>query len=87
MTLAPKLEGELANFCSNVTFQVKCCFDNVLADAFYCYLMLLLSCWYMFDSRTLSSCLTSAAISLADTGLNGASEVGKIAVGLKGDGL
>ena len=27
----------------------------------------------MVDSRTPSSCLTSAAISLADTGLNGAS--------------
>ncbi len=41
----------------------------------------------MFDSRTLSSCSTSAAISLADTSLNGASKVGKSAVGLKGDGL
>ena len=37
----------------------------------------------MVDSRTLSSSLTSEAISLADTGLDGAGEVGKNAVRLK----
>ena len=57
--------------------------------------MLWFNSWQIVESRTLNSCFTSAAISWAETGLEGAAagKVGENAMGLKvglkfsGDGL